>query len=67
MNDWPSLGEELARKSYEITERLIQRTKTREITKKELVTSLESICLITQGLIPNEDWNNLYNVLGRLK
>jgi hypothetical protein len=65
-DEWPTLGEELARKAMgRITTDLI-RYQAGELSAARVLLTADILSDVTQGLIDNETWNTIYAVRGEM-
>lgn len=67
MSDWPTLGEELARKALEIMQRRLAQHAAGAITDRELWLAVDSLYDAITGLVDWDVANVLYQVRENLK
>lgn len=66
-DDWPSHGEELARKAIELVNDRVAKLERQEITQDQAYAAIDAVYLICQGLIPWDDADLIYQVRNQLK
>jgi hypothetical protein len=65
-DEWPALGEELARKAMERINADLVSYQDGEINAFRVLLTADVLADVTQGLIDNETWNTIYAVRGEM-
>jgi hypothetical protein len=66
-DDWPTLGEELARKSLALIEKRLAQQQRGQITRRELWLVADALSEVMQGLAPAAAFEIVYGVRQMLK
>lgn len=60
-DDWPEHGEELARKALSVFEKGVHAYLVEDqMSRREMRVLVDTLCDVTQGLIPEDAWNTIY-------